>query len=188
MRLYNNKLKYKNVSSVFVGNLGYIGPDTGCIDKSLYPFLIGYRNKICYLDICVNLECLKNSFKVVCDIVSDRGNILLVGGDLCYVSVLLCLLRIEGFNIVVTPWDFSQIRNKLHLDLIVVHEVDCISRLESESKYSPYIVVNGTSIKGAPYPCNVSLSNPIMNNWYLYTLVNSCRRGLYFRNKKFNEI
>jgi len=188
MRLYSNKLKYKNFCSVFIENSGYIGPKVECVDKSLYPFLLGHRDKICYLDIYANLGGLGDSFRVVCDIVSDRGKMLLVGGDLCFVSVLLCLSNLESFNIVVTPWDFLQVRNKLHLDLVLVHEVDNVSVLESESKYSPYIVVNGTTVKGVPYPCNISLRNSIVSNWYLYSLVNSCRKGVYLRSKNLNEI
>ncbi|CAL8412634.1 unnamed protein product [Dictyota dichotoma] len=188
MRLKVNKLKYNNFYSVFVNNLGYVGPNSRCIDKSLYPFLIGHRNKVCYLDIWANLGGLKDSFKVLCNVVSNRGKILLVGGDISFVSLLLCLSSLEGFNIVVSPWDFSQIRNKLYLDLIVIHEVDKASIAESEGKFVPHIVVNGLNIKSVPYPCNVSLSNSTISNWYLYALINSCRKGFYTRNKNFNEI
>lgn len=185
MRVYSNKLKYKKFCFVFVSHSGYIGPSIGSIDKSLHPFLIGYRHKICYLDIWANLGGLKDSFKVVCDIVSDKGKVLFVGGDLSFVSILLCL---NDSNTVVTSWDFSQIRNKSYLDLVLIHEVDNTSLSESESKHGPYIAVNGVNVKGVPYPCNVSLSNSAMGNWYLYSLLNSCRKGLYLRNKNFNEI
>lgn len=188
MRLYINKLKYKNFFFVFVNNLGYVGPEVNRIDKSLYPFLVGYRNKICYLDIWSNLGGLKDSFRVVCNVVSNKGKVLLVGGDISFVSILLCLSNLEEFNIVVTPWDFSQIRNKLHLDLILVHEVDKTSILESEGKFAPHILVNGRNVKSVSYPCNVSLNNSTMSNWYLYSLINSCRKGVYMRNKILNEI
>lgn len=185
MRVYNNKLKYKNFCSVFVGNSGYVGPNIGCIDKSLYPFLVGYRHKICYLDIWASLGGLKDSFEVLCGVISNRGKVLVAGGDLPFVSILLCL---KDSNVVVTSWDFSQIRNRLNLDLVLIHEVDNMSILESDSKYNPYIAVNGKHIKSVPYPCNISLKGPTISNWYLYSLLNSCRRGLYLRNKNFNAI
>lgn len=80
--------------------------------------------------------------------------------------------RKSGFGTQIKgDWDFPQIRNKFHLDMILVHEVKNMSMLESESKFAPYIVVNGTNARGAQYPCNVSLSNPIMANWCLYALI-----------------
>lgn len=188
MRLYITKLKYKNFYSVFIDNSGYICKNIRGVDKSLHPFLIGRRDKIYYLDAWSNIIGLKDSFKIVCNVVSDRGKVLFLGGDISFASVLLCLSDLKSFNIMISPWDFSQIRSKLNLDLIVIHEADNISILESESKFAPYIVVNGKNIRGVSYPFNICLENPILANWYLYTLINSCRKGFYLRNKNYNEV
>nr|YP_009672628.1 ribosomal protein S2 [Dictyopteris divaricata]QDB64113.1 ribosomal protein S2 [Dictyopteris divaricata] len=183
-------IKYNNILPFFVKNQGYLGPNMVSVDKSLYPLLMGKREGSVYFNLNINIVGIKNSLQVLEDIVVSGGKIFFVGGAITSIPVLLSLTlaQPEDLNIKISPWNFSKISNTKDLDLLILHEVENKSILESQSKTTPFIGVYCSTVKGVTYPINLNFENIMLSNWYLYSIVCSCRRGLYRRNKKINEI
>lgn len=188
MRVSAKTFKYGRLYSFFIQNKAYLGPEVSSLDKSVYPFLLGKRQSVCYFDVSSGIIGLQCGLRVFSGVIAKRGKVLLVGGEVPFISPLLCLHVPSYLYLAICPWDFSQIRKKKNLDFLVLHEVEAEAISECESRTIPFMVVGGSNSRGATYPCNVNLNNSILSNWYLYAISGSCRRGLYLRNKKFNEI
>ena len=185
----NTTSKYKKTLSFFISNKAYLGQDFNVLNKSIHSFILGKRNNYSYYNLHFSLLGVKNSLEILENIVSQRGDISFVGGDTSINSILLCLSNLPQSNIFTMPWDFSHISRSHNFDLLLLHEVNSISQLESYNKLRPYIGINCSTTKDLSYLFNLNLQDQSLLNWYLYVLMYSCRRGLYFRKKKKkNEI
>lgn len=185
----NSRTKYKKTLSFFISKKAYLGKDFCGLNKSLYPFILGKRDKNSYYDLNVSLMGIKNSLEILEGIIARQGIVFSVGGDLVINSVLLYLSNLPQSNILVMSWDFSRITKISHFDILLLHEVTSISQLESYNKMRPYIGINSLTAEDLSYLFNLNLHNAIVLNWYLYVLVYSYRKGLYSRVKrKRNEI
>nr|YP_011008389.1 ribosomal protein S2 [Syringoderma abyssicola]WBP70360.1 ribosomal protein S2 [Syringoderma abyssicola] len=185
----STQIKYKKFFPTFVSNKAYLGPCATLVDKSLHPFLLGKRGGFSYYDLQASFLGVKDSLDVLENVVIDRGKIFFVGGTLSFVSVLLCLPLSPESGVKVGPWDFSQITKTKGFDFMFLHEIDKKAILESQGKTIPFVGVGSTSVAGISYPFNLNVEESVLANWYLYAVINSCRRGMYRRVKlKNNEI
>lgn len=184
----NKTLKYKKTLSFFIHNKGYLRQHSNCLDKSMNSFILGKRNKTFYYDTHSSLIGINNSMKVLENILSHKGNIFFIGGDIPLIKSLLCFSKNEQTNIKVLPWYFSNITKLKTFDLLFLHEVNKKSILESYNKTAPYIGVNSFNFKDLSYIFNLSIDNKVLLNWYMYVIILSCRNGLYRSINKKDEI
>lgn len=185
MRFYKKNTK---IFAFFLQHKAYLGPEISHVDKSLYSQLQGSRDKICYLNLSESLSCIKTGLKVLSGIVEKRGKVLFVGGDISFISLLLCLSAPSLSGLHISSSDFSRISSDKFLDFVIVHGGGASLLHECESCMAPYMIINSLNIKGVTYPCSIRFKNQYVTNWYLYSLANSCRKGFYNRAKKLNEI
>lgn len=181
--------KYKKTLSFFISNKAYLGPNFSILNKSIHPFIFGKRSKNSYYDLTINLMGIKNSLEILENVTVQRGTILCIGGDINVTSILLCLSSFPHSHVYVMAWDFSHIAKVSQFDLLLLHEVNSISQLESYNKMRPYVGINCFTTRDLSYLFNLNLQEQVLLNWYLYVLIYSFRKGLYFRKKKKrNEI
>ena len=180
----NKTLKYRKALSFLIYNKGYLESSNLTIDKSFYPYVLGTRDNSIYYDLPRNLMGMKNTLEIIQNILVDQGHIFIVGGTIELSSTLLCFYNVSKCNITIMPWKFSCISKNKNFDLLFLHEINPSSQLEVYNKMLPYVGVNTFNTKDLSYIFNLNFKNTALQNWYLYTLVFSFRKGIYSCIKK----
>nr|YP_011008075.1 ribosomal protein S2 [Dictyotopsis propagulifera]WBP69941.1 ribosomal protein S2 [Dictyotopsis propagulifera] len=188
MRYFKNKIKEEKIIFFLLNHKAYLGPTIKLLDKSVFSFFLGKRNQNSYYSVNSSYIYIKISLKLLSKIVSKKGKIYLVGGTIPFVALLLYLSIPKYFYVYVYPWKFSQIKKSSKIDFFILHEICKKSILESENKNIPFIGVNCFVSNNVPYPFPISLENNFLKNWYLYCIISSFKKGLYYQKKKVHEI